>query len=381
MTRSAAPGALVAWPLDAVGIRALRRRLLSWFRRHRRDLPWRRTDDPYRIWLSEVMLQQTQVATVIGYFERFVAALPTIESLAAADEQHVLRLWEGLGYYRRARQLHAAARRIVAEHGGRMPSQRQALESLPGFGRYTAAAVASIAFDRPEAIVEANTARLLARLAGQRGEITAAPVRGELWRIAELLVPGRGAGQFNQGLMELGALVCTPSRPACAVCPLAPFCVARQTGRPESFGRPGKRQATESVREAYVVVWRGRKLLARQNGEGQRWAGLWDFPRVAVPDDVRGSAPRLGRHLTAAVREQTGVTAAGFEHLLTLRHGVTRFSITLDCYASRFVDEPGRGGSSRQQAWIAPAALAELPLSVTGRKLARRILGSTAAVH
>src|SRR5437763_3122971 len=210
--------------------RRVRSRLLRWFDRHQRPLPWRRDRDPYRVWVSEVMLQQTTVAAVVPYFERFLAAFPTLADLAAADEQAVLRLWEGLGYYRRARHLHRAARQLVREYGGRLPDDAEVWRGLPGVGRYILGAVLSQAFGRRLPIVEANSLRVLCRLFGQRGDPRGGPVQKWLWAKAAELLPAKRAGDFNQALMELGALVCTPAAPKCDVCPLAKECVARREG-------------------------------------------------------------------------------------------------------------------------------------------------------
>src|SRR6266852_396195 len=210
--------------------RQLCRSLLAWFDRHRRDLPWRRSRDVYHIWVSEVMLQQTQVATVIPYFKRFLEAFPTLADLAAAEEGDVLRLWEGLGYYRRARDLHRAAQRVVADHGGRIPQEPALLASLPGIGRYTLGAILSQAFDRRLPILETNSQRVLCRLFGRRCDPRRGQARRWLWEIAESLLPARRVGAFNQALMELGALVCTPAVPRCGACPVRALCAARRLG-------------------------------------------------------------------------------------------------------------------------------------------------------
>src|SRR4051812_5788461 len=207
-------------------LRQLQKRLSSWYSKQARDLPWRRSRDPYRVWISEIMLQQTQVATVRDYFERFVRRFPDIQSLAAADETDVLRLWEGLGYYRRARQLHAAARKVVVDFGGDFPSKLDKLQQLPGIGRYTAGAIASIAFDRRAPILEANTIRLLSRLIAFRGNPHSQAGQRPLWQVAENILPQRRVAEFNQALMELGSLVCTPNEPKCSSCPLSGVCAA-----------------------------------------------------------------------------------------------------------------------------------------------------------
>src|SRR5579885_341778 len=235
----------------------LRRRLLAWFDAARRDLPWRRDRDPYRIWVSEVMLQQTTVAAVVPYFERFLRAFPTLADLAAAEEQDVLRLWEGLGYYRRARDLHRAARVLVAQHEGRIPDDPAVLATLPGLGRYTCNAVLSQAFDRRLPILEANTQRVLSRLFGRTEDPRQPAARRWLWQAAEKILPNRDVGTFNQALMELGALVCTPAAPRCTQCPLAARCLARRLGNQSSI--PARTPSPEilPVQETAVVVRRG----------------------------------------------------------------------------------------------------------------------------
>ncbi len=356
-------------PVDLLGAKAktsFRRRLLAWYAEHARDLPWRRSNDPYRVWLSEVMLQQTTVAMAAPHFERFTKALPTIERLAAAEEQQVLRLWEGLGYYRRARGLHAAAKQIVAEHGGEVPRDVPTLMRLPGIGRYTAGAIVSQAFDIPAPILEANTIRLFSRLVGYRGD----PAKGEgqrlLWRTAEELLPRTGAARFNQALMELGSLVCTPTAPKCDQCPVVAHCAAFKLGLQHEIPRMAARAKPTAVREAAVVVRKNGAVLLRQCGAGERWAGLWDFPRFQLD----GQGPLFVRkELAAGVHGQTGVTVEPGNLLATLKHGVTRYRITLECYAARF--KGGRVQSSPEALvrWTPQNELAELPLSVTGRKI------------
>ncbi|MBC7856960.1 MAG: A/G-specific adenine glycosylase [Pirellulaceae bacterium] len=369
--------------------RQLARLLLAWFARHHRKLPWRGTRDLYRIWVSEIMLQQTQVAAVIPYYERFLAAFPTAAELAAAKEEQVLRLWEGLGYYRRARQLHAAAQKIAAEHGGQFPSRYEQVRALPGIGRYTAGAILSLGLDRRLPILEANTVRLLSRLAAYRGDTTGTAGQKFLWAMAEQILPMKNVGQFNQALMELGSQVCTPRQPKCEECPLASLCPTRKLGLQESIPAPKKPKQYEDVVEAVVVIRRGSKVFIRRRGEDERWAGLWDFPRFASA----AAAPHQQRVKTLAANTATltGIAFEDAELLTTLKHGVTRFRITLHCYQAQFaglapastrgrlfetpcrVDAAAKLEKKREQAWVKVSSLEELPLSVTARKIARML--------
>lgn len=357
---------------DPGWIGRFRRALGAWYRRHARDLPWRRTRDPYAILVSEMMLQQTQVATVRPYFERFVKALPDFAALAAADEQEVLRLWQGLGYYGRARRLHQAAGEIVRQHGGRFPRDLEAAQRLPGVGRYTAGAVLSIAFDLRVPILEANTMRLFSRLLGYRLDPWSSEGQRVLWALAEAVLPHRHVGRFNQALMELGSMVCTRQRPRCQTCPVASLCAARQEGLQLVIPRPRRRPATESLREAAVVVRHGGRVLLRRCGPKERWAGLWDFPRVELPVDGRTSADEpLAEALAAAVHRRTGVLIRPGRHLATLRHQVTRFRITLECYEACRVSGRLRPGMDLR--WVPANELARYPLSSLARKLARLV--------
>lgn len=260
-------------------LRRFRRPLLKWYRAHRRDLPWRSdTPKPYHVFVSEAMLQQTQVATVVDYFRRFVARFPTVEALAEATEAEVLWLWQGLGYYRRARSLHAAARAIVADHAGRVPDAAEALRRLPGVGRYTAGAVASIAYGRREAILDGNVARVLARVFGLRAPIDLPSTTAQLWDLAGQLVPKDRPGDFNQAMMELGALVCTPRAPRCLTCPMAKACEANRLGLADALPARLPRRPPRAVEHHALAVERdGRYLLIRRPARGL-WAGMWGLP-------------------------------------------------------------------------------------------------------
>jgi A/G-specific adenine glycosylase len=357
---------------DSPSLPRLRRRLLAWFDRHRRDLPWRRDRDPYRIWVSEVMLQQTTVAAVVPYFERFLAAFPTLADLAAADEQDVLRLWEGLGYYRRARHLHRAARRLAAEHGGALPDDPAVWRDLPGVGRYILGAVLSQAFGRRLPIVEANSLRVLCRLFGYTGDPRSGDGQRWLWETAGRALPAKRAGDFNQALMELGALVCTPMAPRCGQCPVAGECAARRQGLQEVIPRKAERPAATEVREVALAVRRGpRVLLVQRPADARRWANMWEFPHDELePGETYEAA--AGRLLAPL----TGLEAALGPELLTVRHGITRFQITLVCLEADYKGGEFASAVYARGRWLRPAELAGYPVSTPQRKLARALAGA-----
>jgi A/G-specific adenine glycosylase len=341
--------------------RQLRRSLLAWFDRCRRDLPWRRSRDPYHIWVSEIMLQQTQVATVIPYYRRFLKAFPRLADLAAAGEEQVLRLWEGLGYYRRARDLHR-----VAEYGGRLPEEPELLRSLPGIGRYTAGAILSQAFERRVPILEANSQRVLCRLFGRRGDPRRGPARRWLWDAAEALLPVRRVGAFNQALMELGALVCTPAAPRCGECPIRDYCEAFRLGIQVKIpARPAAHEAI-GIEEAAVVVYHRRRVLLVQRPPQGRWAGLWEFPHAPLE---AGES-----HAEAAARflpQLTGIHADIGSELLTLRHSVTHHRIRLVCLEGQYRAGRFQSPFYRRGRWLRPTELPAFPVSAPQRKVAQ----------
>jgi A/G-specific adenine glycosylase len=321
------------------------------------------------VWISEVMLQQTQVITVVPYFERFIAEFPTIATLASAHEDQVLRLWEGLGYYRRARQLHQAARVIAAEHQGVFPSDPASVRALPGIGRYTAGAILSIAFAAREPILEANTIRVFSRLIAYRDDTTSTQGQRVLWGAAEDFLPRKNVGDFNQAMMELGSEICTPREPRCQACPVETLCPTRAQGLQAVIPAPKKKTNYEAVFEACVVVWRNGSVLLRRCEAGERWAGLWDFPRFAITEK---QGANLQRQLSDSVRRLTGYDVTMGEHLKTIKHGVTRFRITLSCHHADHLSGRRAKGDF---AWVRPEQLGSFALSVTGRQVAEVVDG------
>jgi A/G-specific adenine glycosylase len=359
--------------------------LRSWYRAHARALPWRETHDPYAILVSEIMLQQTQARAVVPYYRRFLARFPDVASLAQADEQDVLKLWEGLGYYRRARSLHRAAKEAVDRFGGQFPPDVESLQTLPGVGRYTAGAVASFAFDARAPIVEANTQRLYARLAAIEDDLARPASQRRLWSIAEALLPREQPGKFNQALMDLGSAICTPKRPRCQECPVAKQCDAYASDAVDRIPAPKRPPNWESVQETLWIVRDADRIFLRQRGAEERWAGLWDFVRLGASDlqaEADGlSTPEATLPLAETIVGESLDFAGRFA---VLKHGVTRFRITLVCLEAT-VRRQGRGGrrSSKRTTdagvhWATPEEMESLPLSTTARKIAQMLASGEA---
>jgi A/G-specific adenine glycosylase len=346
-----------------------RRALLGWFARHKRDLPWRRTRDPYRIWLSEVMLQQTRVAAVLPYYERFLRRFPTVEALAHARGEQVLRLWAGLGYYSRARNLHRAAKEIVTRHNGRFPHTFEAALELPGIGRYTAAAILSIAHGRPHAVLDGNVARVLARLGAIRGDLRAPRRWGGLQETAQALLAPRAAGDWNQAMMELGATICTPRAPRCAECPAARWCRAYQLGIAGEIPAGRKKRAAVRLKLAAAVLLdpRGRTLLIRNaNGaDAALFSRMWQFPAIEI---ARNPRKELTRHLEA----ELGVRVNSMTPASTARHSVTYREIAFLPFVAHVERLPAIPGTRTP----ALAALQRLAVSNATRKIAAAALAT-----
>ena len=323
--------------------------LVAWQKRSgRHDLPWQhagKRPDPYRVWLAEIMLQQTQVAAVIPYYTRFLERFPTLEALAAAPLDEVMQRWSGLGYYSRARNLHAAARRIAADFGGTFPRDVEALVSLPGIGRSTAAAIAVFAFGARAAILDGNVRRVLARVFAIEGLPSQKPVEKRLWELADMLVPDRDIAAYTQGLMDLGATLCRPARPDCAVCPFVDSCMAHLEGRiAELPGRRVRAALTERAITMLVVTHRGTVLLERRPPAGI-WGGLWSLPEVRALADGGAKEAR-------ALAERHGVVES-VERLPSFVHGFTHFRLVVEVMR---LDLAGRNDSSHASKVEAPNA-------------------------
>jgi A/G-specific adenine glycosylase len=333
--------------------------LLTWFRQAKRDLPWRRTKDPYAVWISEVMLQQTQVATVIPYWERFLSRFPDVKTLASAPVDDVLALWSGLGYYARARNLHRAAGALANEHAGRFPRSLSALRALPGFGPYTAAAVGSIALGLDAALVDGNVARVLCRLEGWRLGSEAA--REKAWVLAPELIPVGEAGDWNQALMELGATVCTPQAPRCDACPVASLCPAKEQGDPAQYPLAKVRRARKQLRYAAIAIREAQSVLLIRRDEKGLFGGLWDLPSREVVGEV--DSETAARALCQTLVARTIVP----ERLGRVSQALTHRDVTVDVFSAPSqrvrVPEGGR--------WVAETELATLGLSTLAVKVLR----------
>jgi len=345
---------------------AIRQKLLGWYDEAARELPWRQTCDPYAIWVSEVMLQQTRVETVIPYYERFLASFPTPRELAEADEDAVLSHWSGLGYYRRARLLHAGVREVVAQYGGKVPEDAEARRALPGVGRYTAGAIGSIAFEKEEPIVDGNVTRVLARLFRIGTPVGSSVTSKRVWEEAARLVLGARPGAFNQALMELGATVCTPKQPSCESCPVADDCEARAHGEVDELPVPRPKKAPSQVKLAAVVATQGRGSEQRVwllRSEQSLFAGLWGLPMISRSSFDSSDARRALRDAGISA-SLTRESVAELDHVLTHRRmqidvfrATGAKAETSETRRLYLIDELGRVGVSTLTKKLLAAAL------------------------
>ena len=336
--------------------------LLNWYNQQKRSLPWRDHPDPYAVWVSEIMLQQTRVDTVIPYFEKWMGLFPTVKALASASEQDVLNAWEGLGYYSRARNLHKAAKVVVEKFNGELPRDLDDLRSLPGIGRYTVGAIASMAFGMDEPTLDGNLRRVFSRLFDVE-EVANSPV-GEkmLWELAAKNLPKGQAGDYNQALMDLGATICLPKNPRCLLCPLMSRCKARENGTQEMRPVLKAKQAVPSyVHAAAVIVGRGRVLLSHRPAEGLL-GGMWEFPNARVEGDP---AKALVKGLKAA----TQIQVKRKEALDLVEHAYSHFRVTVYPFLCEIVSAPKR----KNLKWVKLSKLEDYPMGKVDRQIARQI--------
>lgn len=345
-----------------MNIKTFQNSLLGWYQKSARNLPWRRTNNPYAIWVSEIMLQQTQVQTVIPYYEKWLKRFPTLASLAKADSSEVLSHWAGLGYYRRARMLHAASQKIMSEYKGRFPNTVETILSLPGIGHYTAGAIASIAFKIPAPILDGNVIRVLSRVFAIKKSVALPQTLKLLWDKAKSVVPQKQPGDFNQAMMELGALICTPQNPACLICPVQKFCSAYKEGKQEVYPIKEKEESQKKLRHFAWIVQRKNKFLLFQQPDNARWGGMWLLPVSENLPPLTFKQKRLG----------------------SLKHGYTNHQIQLDAFKisesdfdkhdwkpAGFLKSTG-WKSAKNQKWVELSKIGSLAIPAPHQKIIRQ---------
>ncbi|MBF0480817.1 MAG: A/G-specific adenine glycosylase [Desulfovibrionaceae bacterium] len=351
--------------------------LLAWFEKSARPLPWRETYDPYQVWISEIMLQQTRMDRAVVYFNRWMQRFPDARAVAAADIEDVHKLWEGLGYYSRAKNIHKAARIVVSRHGGRLPDDPAALRALPGIGDYTAGAIASLAFGRDEPAVDANAVRLLSRLFDVDEPVSLAATKKRLAALARELIPKGRARQCNQAVMELGALVCTPKKPRCGACPVSAHCRARHLDIvPERPVLGPAKAVTPLTVASGLLIHEGRVFIQKRTPSGV-WAGLWEFPGGRVEP---GETPEAA--VVREFAEETEMAVAVANRLAVIKHGYTTYRVTLHCFALRLADPPAPPApvlhAATRSAWARLADLDGLAFPAGHRKLIDRLAAEPA---
>jgi A/G-specific adenine glycosylase len=369
------------WTLEAARLKQFRSNLLKWFHREKRALPWRERHDPYRIWVSEIMLQQTRVTAVIPYYERFLERFPTIEALARAQIESVLQFWAGLGYYSRARNLHQAAKQIVVQHEGEFPRTMEAALALPGIGAYTSAAILSIAFGYPAAVLDGNVARVLARLGAVKGDLREPKRWAELIAAASTLLDAKNPSDWNESMMELGAMICTPRAPRCDACPVAEYCCARALGIQNELPAKRVKRETENITLAAAVLLDSdnRTTLVRPAKENTKsdsarmFSNLWQFPGVVVREDARRD---IAEELDRLFKSKAIGRKLKMQPLDEANHAVTFRRITLAPYLIRVNKLPPADDHTKK--YIALSTVAKLAVSSATRKIAALALRAIA---
>jgi A/G-specific adenine glycosylase len=346
--------------------------LLTWYKSNARSLPWRGHPDPYAVWISEIMLQQTRVETVIPYFMRWMEQFASIEALAASSEQDVLNAWEGLGYYSRARSILKAARMVIEQFGGVLPRTRAELQKLPGLGRYTAAAISSIAFGQDEVVLDGNVKRVLSRCFNISEAIDTPTGEKVLWQKAEELLPHGSAGDYNQAVMDLGAMICTPRAPACEKCPAASICAAKALGLQERLPVVTEKKPIPHYLVAAAVIHRGEKVLIARRPSKGLLGGLWEFPGGKVE-----SGETLPEALRREIREELAAEIAVGDEIGMYKHAYTHFRVTLHAFESTLTGGEPVALEASELAWVEPEKLGEYPMG----KIDRMISNDLANIH
>jgi A/G-specific adenine glycosylase len=354
--------------MSGMALNGFNSKLLEWYALQGRKMPWRGSKDPYAIWVSEIMLQQTRVETVLPYFERWMSRFPSVSALGAASEQELLVLWEGLGYYSRARNLHKAARVVLEKYNGEIPHELSGLLGLPGIGRYTAGAIASMAFGLDVPTLDGNIRRVLARVFNVMEQADSPAGEKILWKLAEQNLPPGRAGDANQALMDLGAMICLPKNPRCLMCPLAELCLARQLGIQEQLPilKP-KAEVPHFVVTAAVLGRDGKVLLAKRPSKGLL-GGMWEFPGGKIEADET-----LEACLSREIREELDVAIQVGLPYGVYQHAYTHFSITLHAFLCKLLDGEPKPIEAAELAWVSPAELVHYPMGKVDRQIARRL--------
>jgi A/G-specific adenine glycosylase len=348
--------------VSAAKKKQIQAKLLQWFKKNKRDLPWRRTRDPYAIWVSEIMLQQTQVATVIPYYEKFLKSFPTVRHLTKSDLSKVLRVWEGMGYYSRARNLHRASQMVLNHFHGEIPNTLKDLLSLPGIGRSTAGAMLSLAFDKEAPILDGNARRVLSRLFTVSGNPGEKKTEQLLWKISESLIPRGHSNPFNQALMDLGSTLCTPKDPQCPRCPLRDLCKGKASGEPERFPAKSIKKKIPHIEAVAAVIQQNGEVLLKQRPPKGLLGGLWDFPNWRIEGEGR-----LRFRLRNHIQKEMGVNVKVRESIGTFRQTFSHFKLTLHVYHCQVMD------GQRREKWVFLKDLSLLPMSRIHRRIANTL--------
>lgn len=346
------------------------RNLLTWYQDHKRPMPWRGEADPYKIWISEIMLQQTRVDQATPYFQNFISLFPTVYDLAKAEQQQVLKAWEGLGYYSRARNLHSAAKTVVEQFDGKLPENFDEIIQLKGIGPYTAAAVTSIAFNKPNAVVDGNVIRVLTRYFGIEDDTRSSKTRNKVQEHANDLIDEDQPGEFNQALMELGSIVCTPTNPDCENCPVQTKCVASGMAKTDSI--PYKSSAKKKPHHTIgvgIIERDDGKLLIALRPENAMLGGLWEFPGGKKKDDEE-----IQQTVERELKEELGVEVKAYKELMSLKHTYSHFSITLHAWLCTLISGEPRPKESQEVRWVDRTELEKYPFPKANKVLTERLM-------